>query len=434
MAVKSLRHKCFGTTKECPCVWSEARPALGAGTVADTAARVVQMGRWSIGALAAVALLAGCSAGSSETGDTLPPLLSTTQPPVTTAAPVPTTAAPTVPPTTLVTYDAVGISQTFGAATVRVLIDHCGVTAGVSGFAIDDRHVVTSRDAVAGDPSPDVVTRDGRTIITTLIGVDPTVDVAVLRAEPGTFTTAAAWGDSAVVVEGEGLTVIGYPEPGDYDVLDVSVRSVADDGTAFRLDVPLDAGQGGSPAFNATGGVVGVASPVGADAKSGVVVPAAQAAAVAAQIIAAPAAPQTGCSGTTPAPVTTAAPSTVPGSTNPGDTTTSTSTPAGSSTTSTSLPGPGTGQESKGTWIMQLASARSTTATPAAIAEQTAEFEKITDGVRTLRSNDWPITYPTPDLVVFYVGGFASKAAVEAQCTAIGLQTPDECLARFLNG
>jgi putative serine protease PepD len=437
--VKSLRHKCFDTTKESPIVWSEPRRGLGAGTVGETAARVVCMGRWSIGALAAVALLAGCSAGSSETGDTLPPLSSTTQAPATTAAPAPTTVAPTTPPTTLVTFDAVGISQAFGAATVRVLIDHCGVTAGVSGFAIDDRHVVTSRDAVAGDPSPDVVTRDGRTITTTLIGVDPAVDVAVLRAEPGTFATAVAWGDSAVVAEGEGLTVIGYPEPGDYDVLDVSVRSVADDGTAFRLDVPLDDGHGGSPAFAADGGVVGVASPVGADGASGVVVPAAQAGAATARIIAAPVAPQTGCSGPTPPPppATTAASSTVPASTNPGDTTTSTSTPAGTSTTSTTttpLPGPGTGQESKGTWIMQLASARSTTATPAAIAAQTAEFEKITDGVRTLRSNDWPTTYPTPDLVVFYVGGFASKAAVEAQCTAIGLQTPDECLARFLNG
>ena len=394
------------------------------------------MGRWSIGALAAAALLAGCSPGSSDPADTLPPLVATTAPAPATSAPAPTTVAPTAPPTTVVTYDAVGISQTFGAATLRVMVDHCGVTGGVSGFAIDDRHVVTSREAVHGDPSPDVVTRDGRTIITTLIGYDPTVDVAVLRAEPGTFTTAVAWGDSATVVEGEPLTVIGYPEPGDYDVLDVAVRSVADDGSAFLLDVPLDDGQGGSPAFTATGGVVGVASPLGDDGQSGVVVPAAQAALVVARVIAAPQAPQTTCTGggSTPTPAPTTAPaSTVPGSTVPGDTTTSTSV-ATSSTTSTSLPGPGTGQESKGTWIMQLASARSSTATPAAIAEQTAAFEQLVAGVHTLRSNDWPKAYPTPDLVVFYVGGYSSKVAVETQCTSLGLTVPDDCLARFLDG
>jgi S1-C subfamily serine protease len=403
------------------------------------------MGRWPIGVSAALLALpltlplTGCSPDSSGAGDTLPPLVaSTTASPITgvTTSTVPVTAAPTTPPTTLVVYDAVGISQAFGPATVRVLVDHCGVTAGASGFAIDDRHVVTSRDAVAGDPTPEVVTRDGRSVTTTLIGADPAVDVAVLRAEPGTFTTAVAWGDSAAVVEGASLTVIGYPDPGDYDVLDVAVRSVADDGSAFRLDVPIDAGQGGSPAFTATGGVVGVASPTGGG-ESALVVPAALAAAVASRIVAAPQAPQTACTGETPGTTaSTAPPSTQPTSTQPGDTTTSSTVPGSttSTITPTSLPGPGTGQDAKGTWIMQLASARSTTATPAAIAEQTAAFEELVSGVHTLRSNDWPKAYPTPDLVVFYVGGFASKAAVEAKCAALGLTVPDDCLARFLDG
>lgn len=388
------------------------------------------MGRWSIGGFAAVALLTACSPSSSDTAATLPPLLSTTAPPATTAAPVATTAAPTTPPTTTVRLDAVAISQAHGGATMRVLVDHCGTTSSGSAFAIDDRHVVTSRAVVRGDATPEVVLRDGRTITTTLIGVAADVDIAVLRAEPGTFTEAAAWGDSAGVAEGEGLTVIGYPDPGDYDVLDVSVRSVADDATAFRLDVPLDAGQGGSPAFDATGAVMGVSSPVGGSAESGVLVPATLAAGVVAGIVAAPTAPQTTCDGAVPTPSTPA--STVPASTNPGDTTTSTGTTLPGTTTT--LPGPGTGQDAKGTWIMQLASARSATATPAVIAEQVAEFGKLVAGVRTLRSNDWPAAYPTPDLVVFYVGGYPSKSAVEAQCVALGLKVPDDCLARFLDG
>ena len=394
------------------------------------------MGRWSIGVIAAAAIaLAACSPGSTDSADTLPPLANTTAAPDTTLAPVETTVAPTAPPTTLATFDAVGISTTFGSATVRVLVDHCGNTAAGSGFVIDDRHVITSRDVISGDPSPDVVTRDGRTITTTLIGFDPTVDVAVLRSEPGTFVTAVGWGDSTLVVEGEPLTLIGYPDAGDYDVLDVSVRSVADDGSSFRLDVSLDEGQGGSAAFSATGGVVGVASPVGDDGDGAVVVPSALAVAAAARIMLDPEAPQTGCTGGgSPVPPTTSPASTVPGSTVPGSTVPGETTTSTTSTTSTTLPGAGTGQESKGTWIMQLASASSVTATPAAIAEQVAAFERVVRGVRTLRSNDWPKAYPAPDLVVFYVGGFTSKDAVVAQCTALGLVVPDECLARFLDG
>ena len=108
------------------------------------------MGRWPIGVSAAAALLAlplalpltGCSPDSSGAGDTLPPLVaSTTASPITgvTTSTVPVTAAPTPPPTTVMVYDAVGISQTFGAATVRVLVDHCGVTAGASGWCSSAR-------------------------------------------------------------------------------------------------------------------------------------------------------------------------------------------------------------------------------------------------------------------------------------------------------
>lgn len=388
-----------------------------------------------------VVLLASCSA-ESESSDTLPPLVTTTVVVSPTGvpasssplAPAPDAAAETVLDTILDTpdstpdqLDSVSVSRRFGDATVRVVVDDCGDASVGSGFVIDDRHVVSSAQVVRDDPSPEVTLRDGRIMTTTVIGVDTAVGVAVLRAEPGAFAVAASWGDSATVAEGQALTMIGYPAAGDYDVLQVSVRSVADDGTALRVDDGLDDGNGGSPAFADTGAVMGVALTAGGDG-GGLLLSATLAAATAASIIAAPTTPMSSCvvgPSTASTPTAPGVPPTIATTIAPTSTTTSTPTSTTTIATTSTVP------PRAGTWIMQLASSSSSSSS-AAIAEQLERFAAVVPGVQTLRSSDWPKTFATPGLVVFYIGGFANKGAVVSQCNALGLTVPDECLARLL--
>lgn len=82
-----------------------------------------------------------------------------------------------------------------------------------------------------------------------------------------------------------------------------------------------------------------------------------------------------------------------------------------------------------GPWIMQLASASAST-TDQAIAAALNQFRAVAPGVTTLRTADWPNSFSGTPVVIFYVGGFASRDEVLAQCAALGLPSPAKCLPR----
>lgn len=345
-------------------------------------------------------VFAGCTQRNSDGGKGAATFAPTTAavatlPPTTPTTPAPTPPASTPPPS----YDAQGLSQAFDTATVRIEIDECGTEASGSGFAIDDRHVITNQHVAGPDVHPIVELRDGRAIESTLIGFDTVADIAVLEVPAGTFDTTVQWGDSTFVSEGQPLTVIGYPGIGDYDVLQVTVRSISDSGT-IRVSDGIDAGNSGSPAFDESGQVIGVARAVSAGTYSiyGILVPAATARSVAEVIIASPKAFRPPCEleedigpdGEY-----------VPGS------------------------------EAVGTWLMQLGSVADSVAQEL-IDEQLDTFSEFAPGVRVLQSNDFPATFTTPNRIVFYVGGFETKEAVVAECAALGRAYPDDCLARLL--
>ncbi len=90
------------------------------------------------------------------------------------------------------------------------------------------------------------------------------------------------------------------------------------------------------------------------------------------------------------------------------------------------------GTESLRTWIMQLG-ATSGTATAQAVAALVGQLSQISAGVKTLKSADWPAVFQGRDhKIIFYVGGFASRDAVIAQCAKLGLAYPTKCLARYM--
>lgn len=90
------------------------------------------------------------------------------------------------------------------------------------------------------------------------------------------------------------------------------------------------------------------------------------------------------------------------------------------------------GTESLRTWIMQLG-ATSGTATAQAVGALVGQLSQISAGVKTLKSADWPAVFQGRDhKIIFYVGGFASRDAVIAQCAKLGLAYPTKCLARYM--
>lgn len=128
----------------------------------------------------------------------------------------------------------------------------------------------------------------------------------------------------------------------------------------------------------------------------------------------------------------------------PGDTTTEASsttvtvavtvstTAAATTTTIRPLDATVAGTESLRTWIMQLG-ATSGTATAQAVAALVGQLSQISAGVKTLKSADWPAVFQGRDhKIIFYVGGFASRDAVIAQCAKLGLAYPTKCLARYM--
>jgi S1-C subfamily serine protease len=341
--------------------------------------------------------LAACTDTDEGGGRGAATTASTATIPSTSSTAPPTTAAPTS--TTAMVYDAEALSETFDAATVRVLRDECGDAASGSGFAIDDRHVVTNQHVAGPDVHPIVELRDGRQIESTLIGFDTEADIAVLEVPAGTFDTSVQWAESDTVSEGQPLTVIGYPGLGDYDVLQVSVRSISDSGL-IKVSEGIDAGNSGSPAFDESGAVVGVARAVDVATYAiyGVLIPADLA--------------RTSVEGFIAAPQSYVPPCDLDEDIGPDD---------------EYVPG----SESVGTWLMQLGSVGDDVAQDL-IDQQLDRFSEFAPGVRVLQSNDFPATFVTPNRIVFYVGGFESEEAVKAQCAGLGLAYPDDCLARFL--
>ena len=152
-----------------------------------------------------------------------------------------------------------GVSSRFGDATAQVVVETCDGTISGTAFAVDDRHLVTNQHVVGDAQKVALHQRDGSVVLGEVIAGNTLVDVAVIEVPAGTFTVVTKWGDSSKVLEGQPLTIIGYPGKGDYDVVEVSVRSIAKDATELRVTSGIDHGNSGSPAISEDGVVMGIA-------------------------------------------------------------------------------------------------------------------------------------------------------------------------------
>jgi len=153
-----------------------------------------------------------------------------------------------------------------------------GGSAGAegTGFVYDTAgHIVTNEHVIAGATSVKVAFGDGKTYTATIVGSDPSTDVAVLKVDaPASELSPLSLADSNAVAVGDGVVAIGDPFGLDDTVTTGIVSAVgreiqAPDNTpiegAIQTDAAINHGNSGGPLFNLDGKVIGVTAQIESD-------------------------------------------------------------------------------------------------------------------------------------------------------------------------
>ena len=148
-----------------------------------------------------------------------------------------------------------------------------------SGVVIDDKgHVLTNNHVVAGAENDivQVSLADGRLYEATIVGTDPTTDLAVVQIkEAPDNLKPASLGTSEDVVVGDPVLAVGNPlglantaTTGIVSALDRPVSASGEDGStavvtnAIQIDAAINPGNSGGPLFNSQGQVIGITSSI----------------------------------------------------------------------------------------------------------------------------------------------------------------------------
>ena len=231
--------------------------------------------------LLALALLVGGGAGGAVAAalDSEPP--SSAGVTRTTSSPVggsvggsgnntPESAAAAISPS-VVTVEVTGqTSDQFGGITAQSDTGS-GIILRTSGYILTNNHVVA---AAAGGGSVHVTLSDGKTVTASIVGTDPSIDLAVLKVEGVSGLTAATFADSEQLKVGQAVLAVGAPlglsnsvTQGIVSTLHRPVRtgdsnssqSVID---AVQTDAAINPGNSGGALVDLAGRVVGINSAI----------------------------------------------------------------------------------------------------------------------------------------------------------------------------
>jgi putative serine protease PepD len=145
-----------------------------------------------------------------------------------------------------------------------------------SGWVYDtDGHIVTNEHVVDGAQSVSVRFWDGSTYDATVVGADPSTDLAVIKVDaPDGVLVPLAVGDSDALTVGEGVVAIGSPF-GLENTLTTGVVSALNRemsspngftiSNSIQTDAAINHGNSGGPLLNAAGEVVGVNTQIRSD-------------------------------------------------------------------------------------------------------------------------------------------------------------------------
>jgi len=131
-----------------------------------------------------------------------------------------------------------------------------------TGFAYDAHTLITNRHVVEDSRELQVTTYDGRTIAVTAASVAAVADLAIITTEESIGVGAVLAQEDPV--EGDAITVVGYPNGGVLTTVSGVVLGATGDplgaalGTVLATTAPVEPGSSGSPVLNERGEVVGV--------------------------------------------------------------------------------------------------------------------------------------------------------------------------------
>ena len=142
-----------------------------------------------------------------------------------------------------------------------------------SGFVIDKAgHIVTNYHVVQNAQEVEVTFSGGDSVTATVVGVDPSTDIAVLEVElPAQALTPLPLGDSDEVQVGDEVVAIGNPFGLDRTVTKGIVSALQRQITApngftideaIQTDAAINHGNSGGPLINTEGEVIGVNSQI----------------------------------------------------------------------------------------------------------------------------------------------------------------------------
>ncbi len=131
-----------------------------------------------------------------------------------------------------------------------------GVIYDKAGLILTNNHVVEGATAI------DVELADGSRVDATLVGRDPSNDVAVVKIDPAKVPAVAALGDSSAVKPGQPVVAIGSPEALENSVTEGIVsgvnRQLDNYVGLIQTDAAINHGNSGGPLINAYGEVIGL--------------------------------------------------------------------------------------------------------------------------------------------------------------------------------
>ena len=145
-----------------------------------------------------------------------------------------------------------------------------------TGFVYDSQgHIVTNEHVISGASSIKVQLEDGKTYTATVVGSDPSTDVAVLKVDaPASEVSPLTLADSSSVAVGDGVVAIGDPF-GLTDTVTSGIVSAinreiqAPDSSpiegAIQTDAAINHGNSGGPLFDMSGKVIGVTAQIESD-------------------------------------------------------------------------------------------------------------------------------------------------------------------------
>jgi len=144
-----------------------------------------------------------------------------------------------------------------------------------SGVIIDrDGQVLTNAHVIDGAASVSVALDSGARVPARVMGLDPVLDLALLRVEVGAPQTVARLGDSAAVRVGDEVVAIGNPIGLDQTMtrgivsgLNRLLPGISDE-PMIQTDAPINPGNSGGPLVDRCGAIVGINTLISEDAQS----------------------------------------------------------------------------------------------------------------------------------------------------------------------